>query len=225
MGLSICPGEFLMVLGRSGCGKSTLLNIMGGTIAPTEGEVTVGGQMVNGPDASRILLTQQPTLLPWLTVFENVAFGLRVRKETKGLEERVNEALALVRLEGHREYLPSQLSVGMQQRVCMARAMVGKPSLLMMDEPFGSLDALTRAHLQAEVIKIRQESPETTLVFVTHDIEEALLLGSRLVVLGGDPGRIVADYPLTQAYPRNAADPELLRLKETIMNHFREEAS
>ena len=213
-----------MVLGRSGCGKSTLLNIMGGMIPPSQGRVTFHGEAITKPDPSRILLTQQPTLLPWLTVHENVAFGCRLRKEVDDLEGRVHRSLEMVHLCGYEGYLPSQLSVGMQQRVCMARALVGNPSVLMLDEPFGALDTVTRSRLHHEVIEIRRKNPEITLVFVTHDIDEALALASRVVVLGGDPGHILADFSVASRYPRDPASPELRHLKESIIGYLWEES-
>ena len=217
--LSVLSGDFLVVLGRSGCGKSTLLNIVAGMTAPTEGKVVIDGHPTSRPDPSRILLTQQPTLLPWLTVAENVAFGCRLRGDTTGLGDRAEAVLERVQMGGHGGYFPGELSLGMQQRVCLARALMGEPDLLLMDEPFGALDTLTRFKLHEQMIRIRRETP-ITVVFVTHDLDEALALGNRIVLLGGQPGHIVAEFGVHGTYPRNPADPALIATKAEIMDLF-----
>ncbi|WP_300673887.1 ABC transporter ATP-binding protein [Desulfoluna sp.] len=219
--LTVSQGDFLVVLGRSGCGKSTLLNIVAGMVSPTSGEVTVDGAVVTRPDPSRILLTQQPTLLPWLTVEENVAFGCRLRGETDDLLPRARRYLERVHMGGHESYLPGELSLGMQQRVCLARALMGRPDLLLMDEPFGALDTFTRTKLHSEMIRIRQNT-SITVVFVTHDLDEALILGNRVVLLGGEPGHIMADFTIDRPYPRDAADPVIYEMKREIMAQFQE---
>ncbi|SCY76356.1 ABC transporter ATP-binding protein [Desulfoluna spongiiphila] len=219
--LSVAEGDFVVVLGRSGCGKSTLLNIVAGMVPPTAGEVTVDGSAVDRPDPSRILLTQQPMLLPWLTVLENVAFGCKLRGETEDLLLRARTWLERVHMTGHESYLPGELSQGMQQRVCLARALMGQPDLLLMDEPFGALDTFTRSRLHEEMMRIRQET-DITVVFVTHDLDEALALGSRVVLLGGEPGHIMAEFKLDRSYPRDPADPVLRGVKEEIMELFQE---
>lgn len=220
--LSVSEGDFVVVLGRSGCGKSTLLNIVAGMVPPTSGEVTVDGAAVEHPDPSRILLTQQPMLLPWLTVLENVAFGCKLRGETDHLLSRARRWLERVHMAGHESYLPGELSLGMQQRVCLARALMGHPDLLLMDEPFGALDTFTRSRLHEEMVRIRLET-DITVVFVTHDLDEALALGSRVVLLGGEPGHIMEEYSLDRAYPRDPADPVLRDMKGAIMDRFQEE--
>lgn len=219
--LTVSEGDFVAVLGRSGCGKSTLLNIVAGMVPPTAGEVTVDGRVVSRPDPGRILLTQQPMLLPWLTVEENVAFGCRLRGETDGVLSRARRWLERVHMGGHERYLPGELSLGMQQRVCLARSLMGRPDLLLMDEPFGALDTFTRCSLHGEMIRIRQETG-ITVVFVTHDLDEALTLGTRVVLLGGQPGHIMAEFPLGASYPRDLADPALRAVKQAIMDRFRE---
>ncbi len=219
VGLTIMAGDFLVILGRSGCGKSTLLNIVAGMISPTDGEVVIDGHRVTGPEPSRILLTQQPTLLPWLTVAENVAFGCRLRGEDADLQDRVTTVLERVQMEGQGGYFPGELSLGMQQRVCLARSLMGDPDILLLDEPFGALDTFTRFKLHEQMIQIRKAS-DMTVIFVTHDLDEALALGSRVVLLGGDPGHIVADFPVDSPYPRDSADPGLRKIKIDIMNLF-----
>lgn len=222
--LSAMEGDFLVILGRSGCGKSTLLNIIAGMVPATGGEVIIDGCRVTRSDPSRILLTQQPTLLPWLTVEENVSFGCRIRGERDALHERVQHVLERVQMGGHEAYFPGELSLGMQQRVCLARALMGEPDILLMDEPFGALDTFTRFKLHEQMIRIRQES-KMTVVFVTHDLDEALALGSRVVLLGGQPGHVVADFSVTSPYPRDLADPFLRKIKIEIMNRFWEMGS
>jgi len=216
---TVFEGDFVVVLGRSGCGKSTLLNIVAGMVPSTAGEVTIDGVVVTRPEPSRILLTQQPMLLPWLTLLENVAFGCRLRGETDDLLPRARRYLERVHMEGHESYLPGQLSLGMQQRVCLARALMGRPDILLMDEPFGALDTFTRSKLHGEMIRIRQ-STSITVVFVTHDLDEALALGNRVVLLGGQPGHIMEEFTLDRPYPRDPADPVIREAKREIMTRF-----
>lgn len=219
--LTVAEGDFVVVLGRSGCGKSTLLHIVAGMVPPTRGEVFIDGAVVTRPDPSRMLVTQQPNLLPWLTVLENVTFGCRLRGEGGDLLSKARRCLETVRMAGHEGYLPGELSLGMQQRVCLARALMGRPDIILMDEPFGALDTFTRTTLHEEMIRIREKAPVTVL-FVTHDLDEALALGSRVVLLGGKPGHIMADFTVDRPYPRDPADPAIRQLKREIMNQFRE---
>jgi NitT/TauT family transport system ATP-binding protein len=196
------PGQFVCILGPSGCGKSTLLGALAGHLQPRTGVLNVDGAPVSGPSPQRGMVFQQHTLFPWRTVRDNVAFGLKMRGIGKAERHRAaDEILALVGLEGFAERWPDQLSGGMQQRVEIARVLVNRPRLLLMDEPFGALDALTRLNMQELLLDIWTRI-RTTVVFVTHDIDEALFLADRLLVMSSRPGRIIEDLHLDFPRPR-----------------------
>jgi taurine transport system permease protein len=187
--LTVDKGEFVVVVGASGCGKSTLLNAVGGHV-PYRGSVRIGGARVDRPMPAVATVFQRANLFPWLRVIDNAAFGLKM--QGVGRRERLaraEEVLAMVGLEGVEDRPPYELSGGMQQRVALARALAGRPSLLLMDEPFAALDAITRARMQTQLTEIWSETA-TTVIFITHDVDEALLLGQRVVVLGGTPGQV-----------------------------------
>ncbi|OPA86146.1 sulfonate ABC transporter ATP-binding protein [Pseudomonas fluorescens] len=213
---AIEPGEFVCILGPSGCGKSTLLGALAGHLVPSQGVLQMDGQAVVGPSQQRGMVFQQHTLFPWRSVRENVAFGLKMRGV--GKVERLaaaDEILALVGLEGFAERWPNQLSGGMQQRVEIARVLINRPRLLLMDEPFGALDALTRMKMQALLLDIWTQI-RTTVVFVTHDIDEALFLADRILVMSPRPGRIIEDFQLNFHRPRHTelmTSPEFTHLK------------
>lgn len=214
--LKVAPGGFVALLGPSGCGKSTLLRLVAGLEPPDAGRITVDGRRVEGPDPSRLLVFQDPTLYPWRTVQGNVRLGLEARGVAKSERaEKVRAALRLVGLDGFAEVFPHQLSGGMAQRAALARALVNTPRLLLLDEPLGKLDALTRLALQAEILRLWQETRFTALL-VTHDVEEALVLAERVIVLSDRPAAIRADLPVDLPYPRHRDDPELVRLRRTI---------
>ena len=196
LSLEIHPGEFVVVVGPSGCGKSTLLEILAGLRRPNSGSVTIGEARVVGPSASRAVVFQQSaSLLPWLTVAENIGLGLRFRKVSRTeRHERVRTELNRVGLLEFAEYRPYELSGGMQQRCQIARALAVDPEVLLLDEPFGALDALTRESLQMELLQIWRDTRKT-IVMVTHSVEEAVLLGTRVLAMSSRPGRIVADIP------------------------------
>ena len=201
--VDIAPGEFVCILGPSGCGKSTLLGAIAGHIAATRGEVAVDHLAVDRPHPDRGLVFQQHTLFPWKRVIDNVAFGLKMKGI--GARERRREAaelLALVGLSGFESHYPAQLSGGMQQRVEIARVLINRPRILLMDEPFGALDAQTRRMMQTLLLDIWAKI-RTTVVFVTHDIDEALFLGDRILMLSQRPARLVADIAVPLARPRN----------------------
>jgi NitT/TauT family transport system ATP-binding protein len=190
------------IVGPSGSGKSTLLRLVAGLLAPDSGTIEVGGRRVVGPDPSVGLVFQEPRLRPWRTAVENVAYPLELAGRPKPERlARARELMALVGLSGFEEAYPAQLSGGMAQRVGVARALVLEPRVLLLDEPFGSLDALTRDHLDAEVLRL-WERLGTTILVVTHSIPEAVFLADRVVVLSARPGRIVADVPVGLARPR-----------------------
>ena len=189
-------GELLTVLGPSGCGKTTLLNIAAGFLRPTSGKITLGENEINGPGVERGMVFQQGALFEWLTVNENVNFGLRMKKENETeTEKKVEEWLDIVGLQGFGSTPTYQLSGGMQQRVALARCLINNPDLILMDEPLGALDALTREKMQSLVLKIWKDTGKT-IVLVTHSVEEALQLGERLFVMAPRPGRMHKEYKL-----------------------------
>ena len=189
-------GGLMTVLGPSGCGKTTLLNIIAGFLRPTDGKIILGEKEINGPGVERGMVFQQGALFEWLTVAENVNFGLRMRKENKiETAKKVEEWLDIVGLQGFGNTPTYQLSGGMQQRVALARCLINNPDLILMDEPLGALDALTREKMQSLVLKIWKETGKT-IILITHSVEEALLLGERLYVMAPRPGRIHKEYKL-----------------------------
>jgi NitT/TauT family transport system ATP-binding protein len=209
------PGEFVAVLGPSGCGKSTLLRLVAGLEPPSAGRLAMDGRPIDGPDPSRVVVFQDPTLYPWRTVWRNVALGLEARRLLRHRREAVDDALRLVGLAGFANAFPHQLSGGMAQRAALARALVNDPMLLILDEPFGQLDSLTRIAMQAELVSLWQRSSFTALL-VTHDVEEALLLAGRVIVLSDRPAQIRAEVVNTQPYPRHRGDPYLAELRREV---------
>ncbi|WGT31571.1 ABC transporter ATP-binding protein [Pseudomonas atacamensis] len=218
------PGQFVCILGPSGCGKSTLLGALAGHLNASTGSLKVDGSAVAGPSPQRGMVFQHHTLFPWRTVRDNVAFGLKMRGVGKAERRRAaDDILKLVGLEGFAERWPDQLSGGMQQRVEIARVLVNRPRLLLMDEPFGALDALTRLNMQELLLDIWTRI-RTTVVFVTHDIDEALFLADRLLVMSARPGRIIEDLPLDFPRPRTSelvTSPEFARLKRHCLDLLR----
>jgi len=210
------PGEFVALLGPSGCGKSTLLRLVAGLDRPRHGGLTVDGEEVTGPDPSRVVVFQDPTLYPWRTVWRNASLGLEARGLLKQQRNRVDEALALVGLDRFAQVYPHQLSGGMAQRASLARALVNDPRLLILDEPLGKLDSLTRLTMQGELTRLWQARGFTVLM-VTHDVEEALLLSNRVIVFSDRPARIRADLKVDLPYSRHRDHPELLRLRREVL--------
>ena len=215
--LDVAPGEFVALLGPSGCGKSTLLRLVAGLDAPSEGEMACDGEPIVGPDPSRVIVLQDPTLYPWRRVAANVGLGLEARGVLKAQRARVGETLRLVGLSDFANAWPHQLSGGMAQRVALARALVNDPSLLILDEPLGKLDSLTRLTMQGEIVNLWLRSGFTALL-VTHDVEEALLLANRVIVLSDRPATIKADICLDKPYPRHRGDPDLVAKRHEILN-------
>ncbi|WP_437550507.1 ABC transporter ATP-binding protein [Sorangium sp. So ce367] len=222
IGLTIHPGEFISVVGTSGCGKSTLLRLLVGLDGDYEGDILVGGARVEGTSLDRGIVFQEHRLFPWLTIEQNVALGLESSAWTHAEKARaVDEHLELVGLSGFKRAYPHQLSGGMAQRAAIARGLVNRPGILLLDEPFGALDALTRAKLQQELQRIWQEE-KITMILVTHDVEEAVFLGDRVVVLEPRPGRIKQVVPVSAPRPRSRTDHEIKALVDEVRGHLLE---
>lgn len=214
--LQVAAGEFVCLLGASGCGKSTLLNLVAGLDSPTAGTVEV-------PGGRAALMFQEPALLPWLTAAQNVELALRLRGIGKAeRRQRARELLALVRLQDAGEKRPHELSGGMRQRVAMARALAQDSPVLLMDEPFAALDAITRDVLHEELVRIR-ESQALTVLFVTHNVREAVRLGDRVVLLSSRPGRVAKEYRVDIGHPRRIEAPEVATLAVEITADLRNE--
>lgn len=213
---SASPGEFVALLGPSGCGKSTLLRLVAGLEPPRAGTLREDGELITQPHPSRVVVFQDPTLFPWRTVWKNVALGLEAQGILKTQRHRVDAAIDLVGLTTFRNAYPHQLSGGMAQRVALARALVNDPRILVLDEPLGKLDSLTRITMQAELVALWQRSGFTALL-VTHDVEEALFLANRVIVFSDRPATIKADIAVDRPYPRHRGDPHLADLRRQIL--------
>lgn len=225
--LTIAANDFITILGPSGCGKSTLLRIVAGLDQPTSGEVLLNGRPVTRPGADRGMVFQSYTLFPWLTVAENIAFGLREKGMAEaGQKEIVASYIAKVGLRGFENHWPKQLSGGMQQRTAIARALANDPAILLLDEPFGALDNQTRGLMQELLLGI-WEREKKTVMFVTHDIEESIFMASRCLVMSARPGRIKLDLPIDLPHPRHyrmKTSPEFSALKARLTEEIRAEA-
>jgi NitT/TauT family transport system ATP-binding protein len=221
--LSVERNEFLCLLGPSGCGKSTLLNMIAGFDKPTAGTVSVGGSVVEEPGADRGVVFQQANLMPWLPVWENVAFHLKMRSVGKSeRRERAQRYIEMVGLKGFESHFPSELSGGMNQRVGIARALLMNPEVILMDEPFGALDEQTKMDMHAELIRIWRES-RSTIVFVTHGIDESLALGTHVAVMSARPGRIRELLPIELERPRDPTSAAFNDYKRHILSLLRPE--
>jgi NitT/TauT family transport system ATP-binding protein len=224
--VNIKSGEFICILGPSGCGKSTLLGALAGHLFPSAGELQVDNHPVQGPSPERGMVFQHHTLFPWRKVIDNVAFGLKMRGLNKAERNRqASEILSLVGLSGFEDRWPSQLSGGMQQRVEIARVLINRPRLLLMDEPFGALDAQCRMDMQQLLLDIWTRI-RTTVIFVTHDIDEALFLADRILVMSPRPGRIIEDLTLDFPRPRHTdliTSPGFMHLKRHCLELLRHE--
>lgn len=218
--LEIAEGEFVCLVGPSGCGKTTLVNLMAGFDKPTSGQVVIEARPVTGPDPDRILIFQDYGLYPWKTVLENVLFGLQARKVSPAeARERARATLELVGLQAAAGKHPHELSGGMKQRVAIARALAVEPSVLFMDEPFAALDAFTRLHLQDELLRIWEEK-RPTVVFVTHDLDEAIYLGQRVVLMAPGPGRIQRIIDVSLPRPRERTLGDFARVRRELFEEF-----
>ncbi len=222
--LTIQEGEFVCIVGPSGCGKSTLLNLIAGLDKPTQGEIWSNGNRVTGPGSDRVVVFQEGALFPWLTVMQNVEFGLKLRDVASDIRRPL--ALDYLKLVGldekfHNSFI-HQLSGGMKQRVAIARALVMEPAILLMDEPFAALDVYTRETLQEELQNIWTESHKT-IIFVTHNVQEAVLLGDRVIVFASNPGQVKAEYEIDIARPRKIDHPEVFLNTKWITDDLKEE--
>ncbi|WP_311790155.1 MULTISPECIES: ABC transporter ATP-binding protein [Pantoea] len=215
--LQVRSGEFVALLGPSGCGKSTLLRLLAGLEQPASGVLAEEGRAITSPHPSRVVVFQDPTLYPWRTVYDNVGLGLQIRGERKQAAQiRIETMLERVGLSEFARAWPHQLSGGMAQRAALARALVNHPRLLILDEPLGKLDSLTRLRMQQEIVDLWQEQQFTTLM-VTHDVEEALIMANRVVVLSSRPARVLDVIEVRQAYPRRRDDIELVALRSRVL--------
>jgi NitT/TauT family transport system ATP-binding protein/sulfonate transport system ATP-binding protein len=225
--LSVADNDFITILGPSGCGKSTLLRIVAGLDAPTAGRVELDGRRVQGPGADRGMVFQSYTLFPWLTVIENICFGLREKAVPLATQAQIAaHYIDKVGLRGFENHYPKMLSGGMQQRTAIARALANEPRILLLDEPFGALDNQTRSLMQELLLSI-WESERKTVLFVTHDIEEAIFMANRVVVMTARPGSIKAEVAVPLAHPRHytvKTSPEFSALKAQLTEQIRVEA-
>jgi NitT/TauT family transport system ATP-binding protein len=221
--LTVQPGEFLCVVGPSGCGKSTLLHLIAGLQPQTSGNVLVDGRAVDGPGTDRLMIFQELGLFPWLTVAENIEFGMKMKNISKAERvEKTQHYLRLVHLSKFRDSYTHQLSGGMRQRVALARALATEPDVLLMDEPFAALDAQTRDLLHDELERIWAETGRT-IIFVTHNVREAVRLGDRVVLLTFRPGRVKQEFPIHLPRPRHIEETDVARTAKEILGCLREE--
>ncbi|RQD85155.1 MAG: ABC transporter ATP-binding protein [Methanocalculus sp. MSAO_Arc2] len=218
--IEIERGEFLCILGPSGCGKTTLLRLVAGLDRPTSGEIIVEGKSVTGPDPRLAMIFQEYSLYPWRTVRGNIAFGLQMRGMSREeRDERVNHFIQLVGLEGFGDSYPYELSGGMRQRVAVARALATDPAVLLMDEPFGALDAQTRNRMQKELLLI-WEKTKKTVIFVTHSVDEAVYIADRILVLSTRPGRVAGIYDIDIPRPRNRTSVEFAKIRRDVLEQI-----
>ncbi len=217
--LSLKKGEFVSLLGPSGCGKSTILRLVAGLIPPTQGQVMAEGKKIKKPGPDRGMVFQAPTLFPWLTVEDNVAFSLKLKNDFKVGDTRVAKMIKMIGLENFKDDYPGQLSGGMAQRVALVRALIAEPNILLLDEPLGALDAFTRMNMQDEILKIWQERKQLILM-VTHDVDEAIYMSTRVIVMTPNPGKIRDDINIELPYPRERASDEFIEYRKKILNEL-----
>ena len=214
-------GEFISMVGPSGCGKSTILRLVAGLIQPTTGSITLNGKPIEGPGPDRGMMFQKATLFPWLTVYDNIAFSLKMQGKLKGNEDKVEEMIKTIGLQDFREDYPGQLSGGMAQRVALVRSLINEPPVLLLDEPLGALDAFTRMNMQDEILRI-WEKKQQLAIMVTHDVDEAIYMGTRVLVMDSHPGRIVSDLKIEQPFPRDRSSEAFVAYRNEILKqlHF-----
>lgn len=219
--VSMESGEFISLVGPSGCGKSTILRLVAGLITPTLGTVSVNGTEITGPAPNRGMVFQKPTLFPWLTVEKNIGFSLEMQGKLKGNEHKVQRMLQVIGLEQFQDDYPGQLSGGMAQRVALVRSLINEPEILLLDEPLGALDAFTRMNMQDEILNMWADTKQLALM-VTHDVDEAIYMGTRVLVMDANPGRIVADIKIDEEFPRDRSSAQFVEYRNEILNtlHF-----
>ncbi|WP_445487637.1 ABC transporter ATP-binding protein [Niallia sp. 03133] len=209
--------DFLTIIGPSGCGKSTLLKIIAGLDTDYEGEITINDRTVKGAGIQQGFIFQEHRLFPWLTVEENIAADLSLKN--KEVRRKVDELIEIVRLKGSEKLYPKELSGGMSQRVAIARALLREPEVLLLDEPFGALDAFTRKHLQDVLLDIWQKK-KMAMILVTHDIEESVYLGNRLAIMKAKPGKVYKELKIPLSYPRNRTSPDFQTFRQSVLKEF-----
>ena len=214
--LHVKPGSFISLIGPSGCGKSTLLRLIAGLIHPDRGSLSVDDVPITHPGSDRGFMFQDHTLFPWLTIYENIAFGLRARGIYRKQADSVQEFIELVGLKGFEKYYPHQLSGGMCQRASLARTLVGHPKVMLLDEPLGALDAFTRMNMQDEILRIWGEH-NMTMIMVTHDVDEAIYLSDQIVVMTPRPGRITKIVNVELSRPRARSSPDFLHYRAEVL--------
>jgi NitT/TauT family transport system ATP-binding protein len=213
---TVCEGEFVSIIGQSGCGKSTILRLVAGLISPTTGSIFLNDKAIKGSSPKRGMVFQKPTLFPWLTVYENANFSLRMTGQLRGREKYVDRLIATAGLQDFVTSYPHQLSGGMAQRLALIRTMANDPEVFLMDEPLGALDAFTRMHMQDELISMWLQR-KRIMVMVTHDIDEAIFMSTRILVMAPRPGRIREEIPIDLDYPRNRASKKFLEYRVKAM--------
>ena len=214
--LEIEKGDFVCLIGPSGCGKSTMLRLLAGLDTPTEGSIFINDTKVTKPNYDRGLVFQDPNLFPWLNIYDNISFGLKVRKLFGERKKDVSEFIELVGLKGFEKSFPHQLSGGMCQRASLARALIGHPQALLLDEPLGALDAFTRMNMQDDLLRIKKEQ-DMTMIMVTHDVDEAVYLADKIVVMTPRPAKIESIIDVKLSQPRDRNNPEFIRLRSEIL--------
>ena len=214
--LEMKSGEFISLVGTSGCGKSTILRLIAGLITPTVGTLSVNDKEITGPAPDRGMVFQRPTLFPWLTVEKNIGFSLKMQNKLKGNEQRVDHMLDLIGLKNFKDDYPGQLSGGMAQRVALVRTLINEPPILLLAEPLGALDAFTRMNMQDEILSAWRGRNQLA-VMVTHDVDEAIYMGTRVIVMEPSPGRIKADIPIKLDYPRNRSSAQFIEYRNQIL--------
>ncbi len=217
--LTVQPGEFISIVGASGCGKSTLLRLIGGLEQASEGQILFGETLIQTPGLDRGMVFQESRLFPWLTIEENIAFGFRKDSAPAEKQKLIQDHIKLVGLSGFERIYPHQLSGGMQQRTAIARALVSRPQILLLDEPFGALDALTRIQMQQEILNIWRKE-KITVILVTHDIDEAVFLGDRVLVMSNRPGTFKKNLPVTLPRPRDRNSLKFSKIRKEIYDEF-----
>ncbi len=218
--LEIEAGEFVSILGHSGCGKSTLLKVVAGFVKPTRGSVWIDGRPVEGPRGDHVFVFQEGALFPWLTILKNVSLALNPVKDASERLNKARQYLELVSLEAFEDYYPHMLSGGMRQRAEIARALAAQPDVLLVDEPFSGLDYLTRLQMREEILYLHMMLGKTTILFVTHDIDEALQLSDRVVILSEPPGRIKSCYSINVPHPRLLSSQALSEMRTDIYHQL-----